>query len=288
MRYRDRQGREYSVTTGQDKLLAKAYESYFGRSLLQIASLPAVSKLSRAVLGGRLSAGFVKQFADDNGIDLFDYEQRHFESFNDFFTRKIKPGRRYFQPDERTLVSPSDGKVSAYEISGGLTFVIKNSVYSIDSLLRDKKLAAKYAGGYALVIRLSVDDYHRYIYPVSGVKSHDRTVKGFLNTVNPVANRYVEVYKENSRTYCMIRTEHLGDLIQMEVGALMVGRISNLTPGKARVRQGEEKGMFEFGGSTIVLLTEKDKAVLDGDLLRNTREGFETKVRQGEHLAAAR
>ena len=176
--------------------------------------------------------------------------------------------------------------MSAYEITPSNTFVIKDSVYNVDSLLRDKKLAQKYAGGYALIIRLSVDDYHRYIYPLSGIKSHDRNIKGFLNTVNPVANRHVEVYKENSRTYCMLRTEFFGDVIQMEVGALMVGKISNHHPwGNHRVRQGEEKGMFEFGGSTIVVLLEKGAAIVDEDLLINTREGAETKVRQGEQLA---
>ena len=72
----------------------------------------------------------------------------------------------------------------------------------------------------------------------------------------------------------------------MEVGALMVGKISNHHPwGNHRVRQGEEKGMFEFGGSTIVLLLEKGAAIVDEDLLINTREGAETKVRQGEQLA---
>ena len=285
MKYRDRQGNEYKITTKQDRLLNDAYESYFGRSVLEIASLPAFSKLSRKVLSSRLSGGFIESFAENNGIDMFDYEEKQYSSFNEFFTRKIKPGRRYFEHDEHTLVSPSDGKVSAYEITPSNTFVIKNSVYSVDSLLRDKKLAKKYAGGYALVIRLSVDDYHRYIYPLSGIKSHDREIKGFLNTVNPVANRHVEVYKENSRTYCMLRTEFFGDVIQMEVGALMVGRISNHHAEKRRVSQGEEKGMFEFGGSTIVLLLEKGKAILDEDLLKNTSEGCETKVKQGEHLA---
>ncbi|MBQ8966353.1 phosphatidylserine decarboxylase [Ruminococcus sp.] len=286
MKYRDRQGHTYKVTTKQDRLLNDAYDSYIGRSLLEIASLPALSKLSRKVLSSRMSSGFIEQFAENNKIDMFDYEDKQYTSFNDFFTRKIKEGRRYFEPDEKKLVSPSDGKVSAYAITNANSFVIKNSVYNVESLLRDKKLAAKYAGGYALVIRLSVDDYHRYIYPLSGIKSHDRVIEGFLNTVNPVANRHVEVYKENTRHYCMIRTEHFGDVIQMEVGALLVGRISNHHPwGNHRVRQGEEKGYFEFGGSTIVLLLEKGKAIVDEDLLKNTEDGCETKVLQGEQLA---
>lgn len=289
MKYKDRQGNVYKVTTKQDRMLFDAYESYLGRSLLQIASLPVISKCSRKVLSSRLSGGFVEQFAESHNIDMFDYEDKQYSSFNEFFTRRIKPGRRHFEHDERVLVSPSDGKVSAYEITPSNTFVIKNSVYNVESLLRDKKLAEKFAGGYALIIRLGVEDYHRYIYPVSGIKTHDREIKGFLNTVNPVANRHVEVYKENSRTYCMLRTEYFGDIIQMEVGALMVGRISNHHPwGKYSARQGDEKGCFEFGGSTIVLLLGKDAAAVDEDLLKNTVDGYETIVRQGEHLADAR
>ncbi len=286
MKYRDRQGNEYNITTSQDGFLANAYASPLGRGLLKFLSLPFFSKCGRAVLGSRLSGGFAPQFAESNNIDMFDYEDKTYASFNEFFTRKIKPGRRHFTPDDSKVVSPADGKVSAYEITHSNIFVIKNSVYSIESLLRDRKLAKKYQGGTALIIRLSVDDYHRYIYPVRGVKSRDRSIKGFLNTVNPVANRYVSVYKENSRTYCMIRTPKLGDVIQMEVGALMVGKITNHNPhGGYRVAQGEEKGYFEFGGSTIVLLLEKDKAKACGDLIKNTLEGYETKVRQGEVLA---
>lgn len=285
MKYRDRQGRTFEKTTSQDAFLAEAYSSALGRGIMKFLSLPIFSKCLRYILNSKLSAGFVYDFAEKNGIDLFDYEQKNFVSFNDFFTRKIKEGRRFVTGDDSVLVSPADGKVSVYEITNSNFFVIKNSVYNVDSLLRDKKLAERYMGGYALIVRLSVDDYHRYIYPCSGYKSHDRHIKGFLHTVNPVVNRYVPVYKENSRTYCMLRSDNFGDVIQMEVGALMVGKISNANSGKGKVRRGEEKGYFEFGGSTIVLLLEKDKAEIYGDLIKNTQEGCETIVRQGEPLA---
>lgn len=286
MKYRDRQGREYSFTTKQDEFLAAAYGSVVGRGLMKFLSLPVFSKCARHILTSRLSAGFVPEFAEKNGIDMFDYEPKNYVSFNDFFTRRIKPGRRFVTKDDRMLVSPADGKVSAYEITNSNVFVIKNSVYNVESLLRDKKLAKRYMGGTALIIRLSVDDYHRYCYPANGVKSHDRHIEGFLHTVNPVVSRYLPVYKENSRTYCMIRTENFGDIIQMEVGALLVGKISNNYPfGGRRVQRGEEKGYFEFGGSTIVMLLEKDKAKVCPDLFRNTLDCCETKVRQGGILA---
>ena len=86
MRYRDRQGNEYKVTTNQDRFLNDAYDSYLGRSVLEIASLPVFSKVSRKVLNSRLSSGFIENFAEKNGIDMFDYEDKQYSSFNEFFT----------------------------------------------------------------------------------------------------------------------------------------------------------------------------------------------------------
>lgn len=285
MKYRDRQGREYEQTTSQDSFLAAAYSSAMGRALMKFLGCPIFSKCARVILDSKFSVPFIFGFAENNGIDMFDYEERMYRSFNDFFTRKIKPGRRFITKDKNLLVSPSDGKVTAYKITQSDTFIIKNAVYNTASLLRDSKLAKRYEGGYAVIIRLSVDDYHRYCYCADGVKSHNRKINGILHTVNPVVNNYLPVFKENSREYCMIRTEQFGDIIQMEVGALMVGMITNLhTEGGVKVTKGEEKGYFEFGGSTILLLLEKDKVKLCDDLLKNTREGFETKLLQGSVL----
>ncbi len=284
MKYRDRKGNEFEHTTKQDRFLADAYRSATGRALMKFLSLPLFSKCARVLLNSRLSAGFVSEFAEKNGIDLFDYEDKLYTSFNDFFTRKIKQGRRCISQDPQLLISPCDGKVSAYEITNSGVFVVKNSVYTIGSLLRDKKLAEKYIGGTAIIIRLSVDDYHRYCYPSDGFKSRNRKIEGFLQTVNPVINRYIPVYKENTREYCLLRTEMLGDIVQMEVGATLVGKISNLHPDRRPVKRGEEKGYFEFGGSTVILLVQKDKVAVCDDLLKNTCQGFETKVVLGETL----
>ena len=289
MRYRDRSGREFEDTTSQDKLLDTIYSHAPTRAAVGLLGAPFVSKIGRRVLDSELSTVFIDSFADKNGIDTFDYEDTRYTSFNDFFIRKIKAGSRPLPKDKDALISPSDGKVTAYKIDEVNGFVIKNSVYSVRSLLRDKKLAKRYEGGYAVIIRLTPDDYHRYCYAATGIKSHDRVIKGVLSTVNPVVNEYVPVYRENSREYCVIRTDRFGDVLQMEVGALFVGKITNAHPyGRRTVLRGEEKGYFEFGGSTIVLLLEKGKAEVCRDLLKNTREGFETKVLQGEVIARAK
>ena len=74
-------------------------------------------------------------------------------------------------------------------------FLIKQTQYTVRSLLKDEKLAKRYEGGTAYIIRLTVDDYHRYCYVADGVKSAQRKIRGVFHTVNPVANDYAPIYK---------------------------------------------------------------------------------------------
>ena len=71
--------------------------------------------------------------------------------------------------------------------------------------------------------------------------------------------------------------------LQMEVGAMLVGRIEN-APGERTVRRGEEKGNFAFGGSTVIVMTQKGQVLPDGDILRHSKSGVETRVKLGEHV----
>ena len=133
------------------------------------------------------------------------------------------------------------------------------------------------------MIRLSVEDYHRYCYPASGYKSCNYYIPGKFHTVNPIAVESVPVFKQNAREYTLLKTRMFGTLVQMEVGALMVGRICNEKE-EGIVRKGEEKGYFEFGGSTIILFIQKDRIALEETFLANTRKGIETKVQMGQRL----
>lgn len=287
MKICDRNGNVFTSEDSTESLLISIYNSTIARACINILSAPFIRKAGGIILNSKFTAAAVPFYAEKKGIDMFDYEDREYTSFNDFFTRKIKPGRRIIDHGADALVCPSDGKVSAYTIAEGDMFVIKNSVYTVYSLLRDRKLARRFSGGTALIIRLTPDDYHHYIYPASGVKSHDRRIKGRLNTVRPVVNKFLPVLKENTREYCLLRTPQFGDIVQMEVGAMMVGKITNRSPEAAKVVRGEEKGYFEFGGSTIVLLLEKGKAQACSDLLENTRRGWETKLKMGDIIARA-
>ncbi len=283
MKYADRNGNRVEIDSKQDRFLKALYTSKVGRAFLKVLTRPEVSKAGGWLLGSRYSVAAIRRFVKKNHIDLNLYEKQKFDSWNDFFTRKIKPENRPLDMRPEIFISPCDARLSVSVIDENCRFLIKNTVYTVKSLLRDKKLAARYAGGWGLVFRLTVDDYHRYFYVDSGKKTKNRRIAGVFHTVNPIANDLFPIYKENTREYCILHSENFGDVLMMEVGALMVGKIVNHHEA-AVVSRGEEKGYFEFGGSTVVVLLEQGRVMLDEDILKNSRDGYETKVKVGERL----
>lgn len=283
MDYIDLQGKKVSNITNQDKLLSFLYTNIFGRMLLKPLIQPQVSKLAGRYLSSAHSKWLISKFIERNEIDMDIYEECDYSSFNDFFTRKIKPDCRPVPEDLDVLISPCDCLATVYPIQENTTFSIKNTEYTLRSLLRSPRLAKRFRGGYAYVLRLTVEDYHRYLYSVSGKQSKNYHIDGTFHTVNPIANDYLPIYKENTREYTVIRSKEFGDVLQMEVGALLVGKISNHKQSTV-VTRGEEKGFFEYGGSTIVVLTQKGRVTPRSDLLTNSKNGYETKVLQAHPL----
>lgn len=282
MRQINREGERSNADDSQDKLLKLIYSTNVGRAILKPFLSPAFSKFAGLLLSTSPSRHIVPGFIRANKLDMSDFPRKKYRSYNDFFTRKIREGARKIEGDENTLISPCDSYVSAYKIDENSTFNIKYTHYSLPALLHSRKLAKRYEGGYALVLRLTVRDYHRYAYAVTGKKSKNYFIPGVLHTVNPIANDYYPIYKENCREFTVIHSPFFGDVTQMEVGALMVGKICNHSQKPEPVIRGTEKGYFEFGGSTIVLLLQKDKVFLRSDLLENTEEGYETQVHLGD------
>ncbi|MCR5016503.1 MAG: phosphatidylserine decarboxylase [Ruminococcus sp.] len=270
----------------QNELLKKLYDTAYGRRLLKVLTLPAVSKAAGLYMDSPLSKPLIAPFIRKNGIDTSQYIMRDFRSYNQFFTRRIKPEKRPIDRVPSHLISPCDSKLSVYRIDSGSVFAIKGSHYRVCDLLKNSFLARRFEGGYCCIFRLEVDDYHRYCYIDSGRKSDNVFIAGELHTVNPIAMKRYNIYKRNSREYTVLHTDNFGDVAQIEVGAMLVGRICN-RHGVHEFVRGEEKGRFEFGGSTIVLLFERDAIVPDPDLLKNTAEGFETVVKYGEKIGIA-
>ena len=258
------------------------YRNKLGRGVLKILVRPWVSKTVGRFMDSRLSKPMIKSFIKKNGIDLNDYLGAPYKNYNDFFTRKIKDGRRIFDMSPAALCAPCDSALSVYPITSGSLFSIKGGSYSCAALLGDGQLAEQFERGTCLVFRLAVTDYHRYSFFDSGKTLSTKYIPGVFHTVRPVALERYDFYKENSRSVTVMETENFGTAAFVEVGALLVGKIKN-HPVSA-FSKGEEKGYFEFGGSTCVLLLKESAAKIDDEILANTAAGFESKVRLGERI----
>lgn len=271
--------------SGADRsaLLAFLYDTAVGRMLLRGISCRGVSRIGGKYMDSRLSCMHISRFIHKNSIDMDEYEKADYASFNQFFTRKIKAERRPVDMSPDSLIAPCDGLLSAYKITDGAVYPIKQSYYTVADLLGGDSAAKLFDGGICLVFRLCVDNYHRYGYIDSGEKGENVFIGGRLHTVRPIALRRYPVFVQNSREYTIMHTDNFGTAAQIEVGALMIGRILN-HHGAGRIKRGEEKGMFLYGGSTVVVLLEKGAAQVDELYFNRTTSGEETPVRYGQRI----
>lgn len=283
MKIKNRKGEYVGSMESQEACLRFLYKTFPGRVCLKVLTKPFVSKIVGCFMNSYFSTGMINSFVKNNNIKLSDYEKCRYKSYNEFFTRKIKAGRRPINMDPNVFISPCDSKLTIYPIEENNVFFIKDSVYRLKDLVNGDPIYKEYEGGYCMIFRLTVDDYHRYCYVDNGTKGKNKFVNGELHTVNPIALGSYNIYKRNCREYTIMHTENFGDVVEIDVGAMMIGRIKNHHE-EHTFKRGEEKGLFEFGGSTTVLLVKKDQIIVDKDLLENTQNNIETIVKMGEQI----
>ena len=260
------------------------YGTALGRALLRPLTSRGLSRFAGCFMDSRLSKPLIRPFLKKNHIDLGEYLPEDYGCFNDCFTRRIRPELRPVDRDPDALIAPCDGLLSVWSIGEDTVLPIKQSRYTVSGLLQNKELAGRFFGGQCLVFRLCVENYHRYCYFDSGTKGENIFIPGRLHTVRPVALAQVPVFTENCREYTVLQTAHFGTAVQVEVGAMLVGKIEN-RDGAGPFTRGGEKGRFLYGGSTVVLLLQKDAAHLDDRFLR--ARGKELPVKMGERIGTA-
>ncbi len=256
------------------------YHHKLGRIIASLIARPGISRAAGCFMDSRLSRPFIKPFIRKNKIDMREAAPRVYTSFNDFFTRRLLDGARPFDERKDMLPSPCDGLLTVYEASRDGVFTVKGSPYTMETLLKDKALAESFEGGWLFVFRLTPSHYHRYAFPDNGKIIETRRIQGVFHTVRPEALESMPVFKTNTREYALIETENFGKMICMEVGATMVGRIRNDVKAGPFIR-GQEKGRFEFGGSTVILITEKGKCTPLAEMIKDTQNGLEHPVLMG-------
>ena len=192
----NRNGTIIDKTDSQDKILSVLYGTVIGRMLLKPLTHPFVSRIAGRFLSTKASCVLIKPFIKNNNIDMTQYEDTSYGSYNEFFCRKIRPELRPVDTTPSHFISPCDSKLTVLPISEDTRFVLKHTEYSVASLLKNDELAASFSGGYAMIFRLTVDDYHRYCYVADGTQSAPVKLRGALHTVNPIANDYFPIYNK--------------------------------------------------------------------------------------------
>src|SRR5262245_43010292 len=231
----------------------------------------------------------IRKFVESHGVNLDELERpiESFNTFNEFFIRRLKPSTRPIDRDPASLISIADCRLSAYPICEDAVYPVKAGSFTIARLLGNEELAAGYANGLCLIFRLAPVDYHRFCYVDDCEQSPVERVNGFYRSVHPLSLRKMKaVFTENQREYCVLKTANFGEVVHVDVGATAVGRIVQNHPGRGRFARGEEKGYFEFGGSTVILLLKPGAAKIDDDIAEYSARGVETIVRYGEKIGA--
>lgn len=230
---------------------------------------------------------FMKTFGVDPSEFLEDVSA--FGSFNDFFTRKLKPSCRPVAPSHDVAVLPADGRYLVFpNIQKSDGFLVKGQKFSLEELLQDAPLANKYREGSMVIARLCPVDYHRYHFPCNGTPGAARLINGPLFSVNPLAlKRSIHFLSENKRMITSVETKLFGTVLYIEVGATAVGSIHQTFNPHEHYSKGDEKGYFSFGGSCIILLFEPSRIEFEQDLIAASQRKMEVLGLFGQPLGRA-
>lgn len=287
-----RTGEKRAEKVYKDPFLSFLHNSAFGNWINQkISRQPWFSYFigwwQKQFFTKRKIAPFIKDF----DIDTADFEKPTdgYKSFNDFFTRRLKPNARPLAQENDKAIIPADGRYLFYpKIDEADGFVIKGQKFSLPNLLQNDLMAEKYATGSMVIARLSPLDYHRYHFPCDCVPGPARLINGFLFSVNPISiKNNIELFTENKRMITELKTKQFGCIQYIEIGATCVGTIhQTYTPGSS-YKKGDEKGYFSFGGSSLILLFEPGAIVFDNDLLSHSSEHIEILCLMGQSLGRA-
>ncbi len=281
--YDRKRGAVYDEPQYGERRLHLLYETALGRLLLgAIFARRWYSSLSAIRDKRPYSARKIQPLVDRFCIDMSDYPEQSYISYDSFVTRKIDPAKRPIASNPDALIAVADSRLLAYPVTSDGRIPVKQSFYTITELLRDPDLAATYNEGTCLVFRLGTEDYHRYCFADDGEVIRTNSINGVLHSVQPISSKRYKAFSENHREYSVIETANFGAVVTVEVGAILVGKIHNYDV--TSCLRGQEKGYFSLGGSAILYLLKPGTVKIDSDIIEYSRKQIETKVRLGEKV----
>jgi len=264
------------------------YESKPRRSLNQwLESEPLYDWLLAAYQNTRRSARQIEPFIKKHGIDMSEFKPVIYRSFADFFDREFRPGVRPFVASPNEMGAFAEARYFGWHsVRDDQQFPVKGRSLNAEQILGNAQRAAPFIGGPVLLARLSPMDYHHVHYPDDGATLEQDCLGCSLWTVQWHAlQNQPDILLRNERQINILATRHFGRLAFVEVGAMSVGRIVQVHPLDTPFQRGEEKSVFKFGGSAIVVFGEPGQWRPADDILRHTAENVETLVRLGDVIA---
>jgi phosphatidylserine decarboxylase len=246
-----------------------------------------VSTAYGRVMKGKKSLKQIPRFIKHYDIDVSEIKRpiSSFVSFNDFFIRELKPEARPIDQTPEHLISPADSRLIIWDLNKVNQVPVKGYWYQLNDLVKDAALANEFADGWCFVYRLAPSDYHRYGYIDNGRQDKVQKIKGILHSVNRIALAETKsVMAKNYRELTVLHTENFGKVLHIEVGALFVGKVVQRQYGAYTFKRGEEKGWFEFGGSTVIQLFKKGAITPDADIIEQSGKNTEVLVKIGEKV----
>jgi len=275
-----------------ERWLRGIYENPLGRlSLALVVKRVWFSAWYGWRMNQRASAKKVLPFVKQYRLDESEFERpaAAYQTFNEFFSRSLRPESRPIAPGEGVVVFPADGRHLVFpDVNVADGFYVKGKKFALSALLGSEPLGAEFAGGAMLISRLCPVDYHRFHFPVAGVPEAAKGLNGCLYSVSPVALRLKPSYLvENKRMLTLMHTEQFGRVAILEVGATLVGAIlQSFAPGR-EVAKGAEKGLFAFGGSCVITVFQRGRIQFDADLREQSAGQREVYALMGERVGVA-
>ena len=270
------------------------YGTRLGRLISALVALPPFSRVYGWFQDRPGSRRKIQPFIEQFQIQMEDFLPEEgasaevpYSSFNAFFTRRVADGARPFA-EGGLFPAPCDARYFAYdELNDSVQVPVKGSQFQASALIGDNEWTACFRDGPGFIARLCPVDYHRFHYPDDGEVLATWRIPGALHSVNPWALAEREdIFMINERQVSILETARFGRLAYVEVGATCVGRIVQTHFGKTFSR-GEEKGMFLFGGSTVIVIGEPGRWQVADEIVQRTRAGIETYLKLGAELGKA-
>ncbi len=272
------------------------YSSALGHQFGGVFTNKYFSKVYGAFQDMPMSHKKARPFIEKFKINMDDYEagslpvadpRDSYKTFNEFFIRRFKMGKRSFIADPNHMPAFAEARYVGFEaINEKEIYPVKGHFLKAKDLVGNEQVAKIFEGGPLVIARLCPVDYHRYHYPDNGKVLDNFRVPGAFDSVNPLALKYKnQIFIKNERHVSILQTENFGRLAYIEVGAICVGKIVQSHDWHKPFMRGQEKGYFLFGGSTVVLLGEKGKWKPSQDIIANTKNGIETYLHLGSEVA---